>query len=344
MFSGKTVLVTGCSGLFGPWLCEALIERGAIVVGLDKQFPPSSRVHELASRMQFVEGNVQDDRLIADLLKQKNVTFIYHLAAQALVGVAIRDPINTFSDNIVGTWNVLEAARLRRESDGRYCGVLVASSDKAYGDQPNLPYVENFPLQGRYPYDVSKSCADLVAQSYFYSYRLPVSIARCGNLYGAGDLNICRIVPGTILSLLRGQRPIIRSDGSPVRDYIYAADAAGAYVGISQAMLQSNRLDGESFNISNDEPVSVLQIVDLLRELLGRADLTARIENTASHEIQAQFLDSTKLREAIGWRPLHALREGLGQTIKWYREYLRINDESFVPDSAGMTAAPLSRP
>jgi len=331
MLTGKTTLVTGCSGLLGPWLCTALIEAGAKVIGLDKEFPSFSRIHNLANKMQFVEGNVQDDKLILHLLKENNVTFIYHLAAQALVGIAARDPVGTFRDNIAGTWNILEAARQRRDKDGQYCGVLLASSDKAYGDQPNLPYLENSPLQGQYPYDVSKSCADLIAQSYFHSYQLPVCIARCGNLYGAGDLNFSRIVPGTIVSLLRGERPIIRSDGSPIRDYIYVEDAAQAYRQISEAMLRTDKLNGEAFNISNDEPVSVLEVVDLLRELLGRVDLIPQIEGTASLEILAQYLNSEKIREAIGWRPKHTLKEGLQEAIKWYREYVTRGGENFMP-------------
>jgi CDP-glucose 4,6-dehydratase len=326
MPKGKTTLVTGCSGLLGPWLCEVLIDAGAKVVGLDKEFPSSSRIHDLSKRMQVVQGNVQDSKHLAELLREHDIAFVYHLAAQALVGVAAKDPVGTFEDNVSGTWTVLEAVRQRRDKDGKKVGVLFASSDKAYGDQPNLPYLEDCSLIGRYPYDVSKSCADLIAQSYFHSYRLPVCIARCGNLFGAGDLNFSRIVPGTIRSLLRGERPIIRSDGSPVRDYIYVEDAARAYLEISSAMLASDQFNGESFNISNDQPVSVLKIVEILSELMGRSDLTPIIENTATLEIQAQYLNSKKIRQTIGWQPKYTLPEGLKQTIEWYRNHPKLRN------------------
>ena len=230
--------------------------------------------------------------------------------------VAARNPLSTFKSNIQGTWNILEAARLLKE---RVKGIIVASSDKAYGDQTELPYREEAPMEGRYPYDVSKSCADLIARSYFHSYKLPVCVSRCGNLYGGGDFAFSRIIPGTIRSILAGESPLIRSDGTPVRDYVYVKDAAQALISLSENMISSKTLHGEAFNISNESPISVLDLVQKILTLMKRNDIKPTVLGNASLEIQAQYLSSSKIRERLGWVPRFDLESGLNETIKWYR-------------------------
>jgi len=319
MIGGRKVLVTGCNGLLGAWLCEALIQSGAAVVGLDREQRAGSRIRELTGKIDLVSGDIADFELVLRVLNEFDIEFIYHLAAQAVVGPAARNPLSTFRSNIQGTWNILEAARTLRSNSPLLQGIIVASSDKAYGDQDNLPYREDAPMQGRFPYDVSKSCADLIARSYYYSYNLPVCVTRCGNLYGAGDLNWSRIVPGTIMHVLRGERPIIRSDGTPVRDYLYVKDAVGAFLKLSERMFEDSSTHGEAFNISNETPVSVLEIVQEILELLARTDLKPIIEARSSLEIGRQYLSSAKIRSRIGWSPEYDLKRGLAETIEWYR-------------------------
>jgi CDP-glucose 4,6-dehydratase len=317
--AGKKILVTGASGFLGPAVCETLLEEGAVVCALDRVHKPTSRIHELTASLNLITADVRDFQKLQDLIKKERFEFIFHLAAQALVGDAVRDPASTFQDNILGTWNTLEAARQAGREWPEFGGVIVASSDKAYGDQDELPYLESAPMQGRYPYDVSKSCADLLARSYFASYRLPVCVVRSGNLYGPGDLNLSRIVPGTIVSLLAGQRPMIRSDGSPVRDYIFVKDAAAAYTALAGAMLKDRSLHGEAFNISDDKPLSVLELVNMIRKLMNCEELEPVIENTASLEIQKQYLSSQKIRQRLGWSPRYTLEKGLTESIAWYK-------------------------
>ena len=325
MFADKKVLVTGCSGFLGPWVCELLLELGLTVVGLDKVYPSGSRIHKLAAgeykeRLTLTEINIENFADCRRVIAAEKINVIFHLAAQAIVGVANADPLPTFASNIMGTWNVMEAARLAKNEGQSIDAIVVASSDKAYGDQEVLPYLEDAPMQGRFPYDVSKSCTDLIARSYFHSYGLPVCITRCGNLYGGGDLNLSRIVPGTILSLLAGKNPVVRSDGSPVRDYIYVEDAARAAIAIATRMVEDQGVHGQAFNISNDAPVSVLEIVQKISHLLGRADLKPVIEGEASREIQAQYLSSERIRVLLGWAPEFELDDGLSRAIAWYKE------------------------
>ena len=249
--------------------------------------------HELT----IVDANVRDLSRLNTLLEKEQFNFIYHLAAQAIVSEAAINPIETFCDNITGTWNILEAARLQRLKNSALRGLIVASSDKAYGDQNQLPYLETAPLEGRYPYDVSKSCADLLTQSYFHSYKLPVCVVRCGNLYGAGDLNFSRLIPATIKSLLQGEPPQIRSDGTPLRDYIYVKDAAHAYFAIASAMVSDPAVVGEAFNIGDDNALSVSQVVTHLRVAMGCEGLTPIICDNAHLEIKDQFLNAEKVKE-----------------------------------------------
>jgi CDP-glucose 4,6-dehydratase len=320
MLADKKVLVTGCSGFLGPWVCQLLLELGVSVVGLDRVYPAASRIHTLKGRLALKEIDIVDYDDCHQVIKEENISVIFHLAAQAIVGVANENPLPTFASNIMGTCNLLEAARVLSKSGQKIEAIVVASSDKAYGDQEKLPYLEDAPMQGRFPYDVSKSCTDLVARSYFHSYNLPVCVTRCGNLYGGGDLHLSRIVPGTILSVLAGERPVVRSDGSPVRDYIYVQDAARAAIAIATRMLDDPAMHGQAFNISNDAPVSVLQIVEKICRLMGREDLKPVIEGRASREIQAQFLSSERLRALLGWAPEFELEDGLTRAIAWYRE------------------------
>jgi CDP-glucose 4,6-dehydratase len=264
-----------------------------------------------------VRGDICDQALIERLLGEYEVQTVVHLAAQTIVGVANRNPISTFQANIAGTWSVLEACR----RSPMVQQIVVASSDKAYGAQEQLPYHEGMPLQGRHPYDVSKSCADLIAQSYAHSYQLPVLVTRCGNFYGGGDLNWNRIVPGTIRSVLMGQRPIIRSDGQFVRDYLYVEDGVDAIITLVEALHRDRSLAGQAFNFSTESRVTVLQIVQLMLRLLN-SKLEPDVRNEASNEIRLQYLDATRAKTVLKWKPRFQLEQGLAKTIEWYRTYL----------------------
>ena len=316
----RPVLVTGATGLLGSWLTRALVERDAFVVALIRDWLPENELFRssMLERVCVVRGDVCDQALVERALGEYEVDTVFHLAAQTIVGIANRNPISTFESNIRGTWSTLEACR--RSPTVKQ--IVVASSDKAYGSHEQLPYSEDAALQGRHPYDVSKSCADMIAQSYATTYGLPVCVTRCGNLYGGGDLNWNRIVPGTIRSALHGERPVIRSDGSYIRDYFYVEDGALAYLMLAEKMAINRELEGEAFNFSNEIQVTVLELAQMILRLLGRNDLELDIRGEASHEIVHQYLDATKARASLGWRPLYTLEEGLTRTIKWYREFL----------------------
>ncbi len=313
------VLVTGATGIVGSHLCRALLDRRAHVVALVRDNDPQSSFYRdgVAQRCAIVSGELQrfDDCLRA--MNGHDIEIVFHLGAQTLVGTAFRDPFETFESNLRGSYCLLEAAR---RLPGLIKTVIVASSDKAYGDSPVLPYTEDMPLLGRHPYDVSKSCTDLLATCYAVSYGLPVAIARCGNIYGAGDLNWSRVVPGTIRSLLAGERPVLRSNGSNIRDYIYVSDVVEAYLTLAER-LGEQQLRGEAFNFSLESRVSVLEIVRAIT-LLMHSELEPVVLGTATHEIKDQTLDATKARERLGWRPRWTLRAGLAETIPWYRSLL----------------------
>jgi len=313
----RPVLVTGGSGLLGGFLVEDLLHAGADVYCVLRDWTPTSVLLTRFERsITIIRGDVTDQPLLERALGENEIDTVFHLAAQTVVPVANRNPVSTFDSNIKGTWVLLEAARrspLVRQ-------IVAASSDKAYGDQAVLPYKEDLPLQGRHPYDVSKSCADLICQSYAATYDTPVAVTRCGNLFGGGDLNWNRIVPGTIRSALRDRQPVIRSDGSLVRDYFYAGDAAEAYMLLAEELARDRSLIGTAFNFSNEEPLSVSAVVALLLEVIG-SDLQPLVLNQASHEIREQFLDSGFARRRLGWSPRLALREGLEETVGWYREH-----------------------
>jgi CDP-glucose 4,6-dehydratase len=316
----RPTLVTGATGLVGSWLVRSLVAQGASVVCLVRDWVPQSELvgTRLIDKVNVVRGDVRDSALIERTLGEYEVDTVFHLAAQTIVGIANRNPISTFETNVQGTWVMLEACR----RSPAVKQIVVASSDKAYGAQEILPYNETTPLQGTHPYDVSKSCADLIAHAYSVTYGLPVAITRCGNFYGGGDLNWNRIVPGTIRSALRGQRPVIRSDGQYVRDYFYVEDGAAAYMLLAEKLAACPELAGESFNFSNELQVTVLQLVQRVLSAMG-SDLEPEIRNEAGNEIRAQFLSSARARERLMWQPLFDLDRGLALTIDWYREFLR---------------------
>ncbi len=319
-WAGRPVLVTGASGIVGSWLVKALLERRAHVVALVRDADPQSELLRSGdiARVAVVNGAVEELWTLERAINEHEVEAVFHLAAQPLVGVAQRLPFATWEANVRGTYTLLEACRLHRALVGR---VVVASSDKAYGVQERLPYREDMPLQGREPYEASKSCADVIAQSYAHAFGLPVAIARCGNVYGGGDLNWSRIVPGTIRSLLAGQRPVVRSDGHFRRDYVYVKDAVAAYLRLAEA-LDDEALRGEAFNFGPDEPATVLEVVAALQRLLGREGLPPVVLDAARGEIRDQYLDSTKAARTLGWAPRYALEEGLAETVSWYRAFL----------------------
>ena len=314
----RRVFVTGGTGLVGSWTVRALLERGAHVVGLVRDLVPDSELVQggWLSRMDVVHGCVENQPLLERALAEYEIQTVFHLAAQTIVGIANRSPLSTFETNIKGTWCLLEAARR--------CGMnpqlVIASSDKAYGEQKALPYMEEAPLQGRHPYDASKSCADILALTYHHTYRMPVCVTRCGNFFGGGDLNWNRIVPGTIRSVLRNERPILRSDGSNLRDYFYVKDGALAYLHLAEFMARQPEVLGQAFNFSTETRVTVLDLVVRILSLLGTS-LQPDIRAEAQHEIKHQYLSAAKARQMLAWRPQYDLDAALRETISWYREF-----------------------
>ncbi len=315
----RRVLVTGATGIVGSWLCAELVRRGAHAVAFVLDDDPLTMFYAEGTvrRCAVVRGNLNRYEDCARAINAHDVEVVFHLGAQTLVGTALRDPLETFESNVRGTYNLLEAAR--RMGD-LVKAVVVASSDKAYGDSPELPYFEDMPLAGRHPYDVSKSCTDLLASCYFATYGLPVTIARCGNIFGGGDLNWSRIVPGTIRSLLLGERPVLRSDGTNVRDYIYVKDIVAAYLTLAE---NAERLEikGEAFNFSLESRVNVIEIVRTICELM-EAPFDPVIRGDARHEIKDQTLSSVKAHALLGWQPAWTMEQGLRETIHWYRAHL----------------------
>jgi len=317
-WSHRGVLVTGGTGLLGGWLVEALLARGADVTCLVRDVVPFSRLvlEGLDRKVIVAPGDVRDQAALERILGEREIRTVFHLAAQTIVTVANRNPVSTFESNVAGTWAVLEACR----RSPLVSEIVVASSDKAYGEQTVLPYSEDMPLQGRNPYDASKSCADLVAQSYAHTWDVPVVVTRCGNFYGGGDLNFNRLVPGVLRDLYEGRRPVIRSDGSFVRDYLYAEDGADAYLCAAEALAERHEIVGRAFNFSVEQPMTVLEVVARLQAVMG-TDLEPDVRGEASHEIHAQYLDATRARTELGWKPEVGLDEGLRRTAAWYRAW-----------------------
>lgn len=321
----RPTFVTGATGLLGAWLVPRLVNAGADVLCLVRDWVPQSELVRtgMLERVKVVRGDVRERDTVERALGEYEIEVVFHLAAQTIVGIANRNPISTFESNIQGTWNLLEACR--RSPAVR--SVVVASSDKAYGAQEVLPYTEDVAVAGSHPYDVSKSCADLLARTYAVSYGLPVSVTRCGNFYGGGDLNWNRVVPGTIRSVIRGERPVIRSDGQFVRDYLYVEDAARAYMMLAERLALDESLRGLAFNFSNE---SQLTVIDLVRRILERmgSKLEPEIRSEAVNEIRCQYLSAERARSLLQWAPLFTLDEGLARTIAWYSDFFNYEPAS----------------
>jgi len=315
----RPVLVTGATGFLGGWLTRRLVELDADVVCLVRDWVPQSELiaARIVDGVKMVCGNVCDQTLLERVIGEYEINTLFHLAAQTVVGVANRNPVSTFETNIGGAWSVLEACR----RSPLVKAIVVASSDKAYGRQAVLPYTEVSPLDGRHPYDVSKSCADVIAQTYAATYGLPVAITRCGNFYGGGDLNWNRLVPGTIRSILRSERPVIRSDGHHRRDYLYVEDGVSAYLLLASHLWRDESLRGRAFNFSSESSVSVLELVRTVLRQMGSA-LEPEVRNESSNEIRDQYLSAERARAELGWRAEFTLDDGMPKTIEWYRRHL----------------------
>ena len=314
----RPVFVTGATGLLGGWLVRRLVEEGASVTALVRDWVPRSTLlsADWLNKVTIVRGDVRDQVVLERSLGEYEIDTVFHLAAQTIVGVANRNPVSTLDTNIRGTWALLEAARRSPLTKA----VIIASSDKAYGDHEELPYDEDAALQGEHPYDVSKSCADLIAKMYAVTFGVPVAVTRCGNFYGGGDLNWNRLIPGTIRSALKNERPVIRSDGTLIRDYFYVEDGAAAYMQLAQALHARPELRGEAFNFSNELQVDVLTLAKKILERM-KSPLEPDVRADARNEIQHQWLSAAKARRMLGWAPQFTLDEGLERTIAWYRDF-----------------------
>jgi CDP-glucose 4,6-dehydratase len=325
-WKGKKVLVTGATGLMGGWLVKALMRDGAEIVAMVRDHTPKSMLvrEGLLAQIANVSGDVESLPTLQRVIAEYNPHTVFHLAAQPLVQVAKRNPVGTLRANVMGTWNVLEACRLTEGAN-----VVVASSDKAYGATENLPYRETHPLQGRYPYDVSKSCTDLIAQMYAVTYGVKTAIARCGNLFGGGDLNFDRTVPGLIKATLADEPFVIRSDGEFVRDFLYVKDAAQSYLTLGERLAEDESISGEAFNFSLGERLTVLEIVNMVLRIMDRSDLKPIIQNVVTTEVREQYLDASKAREKLGWRPNYGMKEAIRETVDWYREHFAEESRQF---------------
>ena len=313
----RNVLITGASGLLGSWLTKTMVDSKANVIVLIRDEVHKSYLFTSGyiNKVTVVRGTLEDYSVVSRILNEYEIETIFHLAAQTIVGTANRSPLSTFESNIKGSWNVFEAARTNKLVKR----IVFASSDKAYGEHKTLPYDENAPLRGTHPYDVSKSCADLLAQCYFKTYKLPIGITRCGNIYGGGDLNYNRIVPGTIRSIILKEQPIIRSDGKYVRDYFFVLDAVEANILLAEN-LDKKEIHGEAFNFSNEEPMEVIEIVDNILKIMNvKNRIKPRILNIATGEIKKQYLSSKKARRILSWKPEYTIETGLKETINWYK-------------------------
>ena len=326
-WSNKKIFITGATGFVGFWLTQKLVDEGAAVVALVRDHDPQSALYRsgLINQIAVVSGSLESYDTLERTLCEYEIETIFHLAAQTIVGTAKKAPLITFEANIRGTYNLLEACRRQQSTVER---IVIASTDKAYGTSAVLPYTENMPLMGNFPYDVSKSCCDLIAQSYFQTYGLPLTISRCGNIFGGGDLNWSRIIPGTIRSLLRSEAPLIRSDGTFIRDYIYVKDVVDAYLLLAEKV-QESAVMGQAFNFAPSKPHMVLEIVKTVQKLMDCPHIEPRILNQAEAEIKDQFLTSQKAKNRLGWSSQYSLEEGLEETIQWYRNFF-ISKENYA--------------
>lgn len=314
----KNVFVTGADGFIGGWVAKTLVEKGAKVTTIirDQKIKDSLDSHGIREKVNIINGDIINCQLIQRILNEYSIQYVFHLAAQPLVEIATRSPLSTFESNIKGTWSILEAARLTKTIKG----VIVASSDKAYGDQEKLPYSEDQPLLGIYPYDASKVCTDILTRSYFKSFGLPVVVTRNANTYGGGDLNFGRIIPGTVISSLQGKELAIRSDGTPERDYLYVKDAVESYLLLAEN-IENKDINGQAFNTGSGIPLSVINVFKTIIKLTGR-DIEPKILGDAKNEIDRQYLSVEKIEKTLGWKAKYNLEEGLRETIDWYRNYL----------------------
>ena len=317
----RRAFVSGGTGLLGCWLIDELLLRGAKVTCLVRDWTPASRLFTEGTfqKVNIVRGELEDYLTLARILNEYEIDSVFHLAAQTNVDNSTRSALSTFESNIRGTWNILEACKMLGEQVHR---IVIASSAQAYGTSSELPYTEEMPLQGCYPYDVSKSCADLIARAYIYTYQTPIAILRCSNLYGGGDLNFNRIIPGTIRSILAGEAPVIRGDGKPVREFLYVKDAIRALIGVAER-LPEEKIFGQSFNVSSEQPLSVLAVVQLILDLMHEDRLQPVVLNQVVPEIQVQQLDCKKAHSMFNWRATYTLKAGLQETIDWYRFNLK---------------------
>ena len=316
-WKNKNIFITGATGFLGSWLTKYLLEENSNITALVRDWVPKSKLlsDNYINKINLVRGNIEDYLLLERIINEYEIDTVFHIAAQTIVGIANSNPLSTFESNIKGTWNILEASR----KVPKLKKIIVASSDKAYGEQKILPYSENTSLIGRHPYDVSKSCADLICRSYYETYGLPVCVTRCGNFYGGGDLNFNRIIPGAIRSILNNEPPIIRSDGSFIRDYFYIEDAVLAYLLLAEKMDDSS-LYGEAFNFSNEIQITVLDLVNKVVDLMG-SNLKPVILNEATNEIKHQYLSAKKAKDLLGWKSEYNLNIGLQKTISYYTEF-----------------------
>lgn len=317
-WKNKKVLITGFEGFLGSNLTKALIRSGAKIFGLDIKV---NRKHTILApkdyrRIKAIKGSVADLKLVKDIINRNKIEVIFHLAAEAIVGECHKRPRKAFSTNIEGTWNILEVCR----NSENIQAVVIASSDKAYGSHSKLPYTEKAPLQGKHPYDVSKSCADLLADTYAYTYGLPVAVTRCGNIYGPGDFNFSRLIPEAARCILTGKQLLIRSDGKFTRDYVYVDDITDGYILLAEK-LQKLKLRGEAFNFSDENPIGVIELVNKIFGAAGKKP-NYKILNQARYEIRDQYLASAKARRVLNWKPLHSLEKGLKKTLGWYSLFL----------------------
>lgn len=319
----RNVFITGVTGFLGSWMTKYLVEMDANIIGLIRDWVPKSKLinDQYINKINSVRGNIEDYFLLERIINEYEIDTVFHLAAQTIVGIANNNPLSTFESNIKGTWNLLEACRRNKNVKK----IIVASSDKAYGDQVKLPYDESTSLAGKHPYDVSKSCADLLCKTYYETYNLPVCVTRCGNFFGGGDLNFNRIIPGTIKSILNNERPIIRSDGTFIRDYFYIEDGVMAYLLLAEKM-EDKKIHGEAFNFSNELQITVLILVRKILELM-KSNLIPETLNETKNEILQQYLCSKKAREILGWVPIFSLEESLIKTIKWYKCFFRSKND-----------------
>ncbi len=314
----KKVFITGADGFIGGWIAKTLIEKEAnvTVVIRDTKREDSLDLHNIRKKVNIVKGDIVDYPLMQRIMNEYSIQYVFHLAAQPLVEIATRSPLSTFESNIKGTWNILESARLTKTVEG----VIVASSDKAYGNQEKLPYSEDQPLQGIYPYDASKVCTDVLTRSYFISFGLPVIVTRNANTYGGGDLNFGRMIPGAIISSLQGKEMNIRSDGTPERDFIYIIDVVNSYLSLAENIKNKNVV-GNAFNTGSGNPIQVIDLFKLVTKLTGNK-IEPKVLGEATNEIDKQYLSTEKIKKTIGWKAKYTLEEGLKETIEWYRNYL----------------------